>query len=140
MGSFRDLGVYKKSFDLAMEIFELAKSFPREEKYSLITQIVRSSRSVCACLAEAYRKRQYPAHFLSKVSDSDMENSETRVWLDFSQACKYITDEKYKDLIFKTEEIGKLLQDMIKHPAKYGAVNNQSPKLPTENCQLPTNE
>lgn len=78
MGSFKDLIVYKKAFVLAMEIFEMTKNFPIEEKYSLIDQIRRSSRPVCACLAEAYRKRRYIAHFVSKTTDSDMENSETR--------------------------------------------------------------
>ena len=77
MGTFRDLIVYKKAFQLAMEIFEMTKNFPKEEKYSLIGQIRRSSRSVCSCLAEGYRKRRYVAHFISKVTDSDMENSET---------------------------------------------------------------
>jgi four helix bundle protein len=93
MESFKDLIVYKKAFGQAMGVFELTKSFPKEEKYSLIDQIRRSSRSVCASLAEGYRKRQYPAHFVSKISDSDMENSETQVWLDFSLACNYINDE-----------------------------------------------
>ncbi|SRR5258706_4175203 len=122
MGTFRDLIVYKKAFQLAMEIFEMTKNFPKEEKYSLIDQIRRSSRSVCSCLAEGYRKRRYVAHFISKVTDSDMENSETQVWLDFSIACKYITDEMYKDKLAKSEEVGRLLQDMIINPGKYGSV------------------
>ena len=121
MGTFRDLIVYKKAFALAMEVYEIAKQFPKEEKYSLVDQIVRSSRSVCACLAEGYRKRRYRAHFIAKVTDSDMENTETQAWLDFSLACKYITQEKYNDLLNKSEEIGKLLQDMIINPGKYGA-------------------
>ena len=124
MGTFRDLIVYKKAFALSMEIFDLVKKFPKEEKYSLIDQIIRSSRSVCACLAESYRKRRYPAHFISKVTDSDMENTETQAWLDFSLACKYITKEKYNDLIYKSEEVGKLLQDMISNPGKYGVMVN----------------
>lgn len=93
MGTFRDLIVYKKGLQLAMEIFELTKRFPNEEKYSLIDQIRRSSRSVCVCLAEGYRKRRYVAHFAAKMSDSDMENSETQVWLDFSIKCNYITED-----------------------------------------------
>lgn len=121
MGSFQDLLVYKKAFQLAMEIFELSKDFPKEEKYSLIDQIRRSSRSVCACLGEAYRKRRYEAHFIAKISDSDMENGETQVWLEFSMACKYISEEVYKEKIAKSEEIGRLLGDMIKNPGKYGA-------------------
>jgi len=122
MGSFKDLIVYKKAFDQAMKIFQMTKSFPKEEKYSLIDQIRRSSRSVCACLAEAYRKRMYPAHFVSKVTDSDMENSETQVWLDFSLACNYINDEMYKSQLALNVEIGRLLQNIIDNPGKYGAV------------------
>ena len=105
MGTFRDLIVYKKAFQLSMEIFEMTKSFPKEEKYSLIDQIRRSSRSVCSCLAEGYRKRRYVAHFVSKTTDSDMENSETQVWLDFSLACQYINEKTYKDKMGKSEEI-----------------------------------
>jgi len=122
MGSFKDLIVYKKAFDQAMEIFVVTKSFPQDEKYSLIDQIRKSSRSVCACLAESYRKRRYQAHFISKVTDSDMENLETQVWLDFSLACKYINDETYKSMIALNQEIGRLLQNMIDNPEKYGAV------------------
>ena len=88
--SFKETTVYKKAFALAMEIFEISKSFPKEEKYSLTDQIRRASRSVCTNIAEAYRKKKYIAHFVSKITDSDMENSETNVWLDFSKACKYI--------------------------------------------------
>jgi len=95
MGSFRDLIVYQKAFKLAMDIFKLTKGFPVEEKYGLTSQIRNSSRSVCSSIAEGYRKRQYPAHFISKISDADMENSETQVWLDFSLSCKYINREVY---------------------------------------------
>ena len=95
--SFRDLTVYKKAFQLAMEIFEITKTFPKEERYSLIDQIRRSSRAICSCRAEAYRKRNYPAYFVSKSSDGDMENSETQSWLDFSHACNYITADQHND-------------------------------------------
>jgi four helix bundle protein len=121
MGTFKDLIVYQKSFHLAMEIYEIAKNFPKEEKFSLISQIIRSSRSVCANVAEGYRKRKYVAHFISKLTDADMENSETQVWLDFSLACKYIDEAKYQELLFKTNEIGKLLQHIIDNPGKYGS-------------------
>jgi four helix bundle protein len=114
MGTFRDLIVYKKAFELAMEIFEMTKSFPKEEKYSLIDQVRRSSRSVCANIGEGYRKRRYTAHFIAKITDSDMENTETQVWLDFSWKCNYITEDIYKDKLTKSEEVG------------------------TANCQLPT--
>ena len=117
--SVKDTRVYKLAFELAMEIFEVSKKFPREEVYSLTDQIRRSSRSVCICLLEAWRKKMYPAHFVAKVTDSDMENSETSGWLDFSLACKYITDSLHKSLISKNEEIGKLLHHMINNPDKY---------------------
>lgn len=117
--NFRETKVYQKAFALAMEIFEITKTFSLEEKHSLTDQIRRASRSVCTNLAEAYRKKQYPAHFVSKVSDADMENSETGVWLDFSFACKYITQEKHQDLSSKNEEVGKLLGHMIMNPEKY---------------------
>ena len=116
--SFRDLTVYRKAFELAMEIFELTKTFPKEERYSLTDQIRRSSRAVCSCIAEAYRKRNYEAYFVSKSSDSDMENSETQA-LDFANACNYIDVEKHKDLIVKSEEVGRLLNHMVENPKKY---------------------
>ncbi len=115
----KETKVYQKAFALAMEIFEISKSFPKDEVYSLTNQIRKSSRSVCACLAEAYRKKKYSAHFISKITDSDMENSETTVWIDFAIACKYITQEKYLNLISKNEEIGKLLNHMLNNPDKY---------------------
>ena len=96
--SYRELRVYQSAFDLAMEIFELTKNYPAEEKYSMIDQMRRSSRSVCANIAEAWRKRRYPAHFVSKLSDSETEAEETRVWLEFSLRCKYISPEKFTDL------------------------------------------
>ena len=94
-GSFRDLTVYKKSFGLAMEIFELTNLLPKDERYELKDQLRRSSRSVCRAIAEDYRKRQYPKHFSSKMSDTDMENSETQVSLDFAKSCNYISENEY---------------------------------------------
>lgn len=119
MGTFKDLTVYKKAFEQAMEIFRLTKQFPPEEKYSLTDQIRRSSRSICVNLAEAYRKRQYEAHFLSKVSDSDAENSETQVWLDFAFASQYIPEDVHQQLYQSSEEIGRLISDMLSNPKKY---------------------
>jgi four helix bundle protein len=116
---FRNLIVYQKAFALAMDIFDLVKTFPKEEQYGLISQIRNSSRSVSSNIGESYRKRRYPAHFISKVSDADMENTETQVWLDFSLACKYIDDKKFNDLNTRAEEIGKLLNHMIENPDKY---------------------
>ncbi len=117
--TFRDLTVYKKAFTLAMEIYQLSRKFPQEERYSLTDQVRRSSRSVCSCVGEAYRKRQYKAHFVSKSSDADMENTETRVWLYFALSCQYITQEVWNDLEKESEEVGKLLNHMIENPEKY---------------------
>ncbi|TKC03002.1 four helix bundle protein [Pedobacter cryotolerans] len=122
MGDFNDLLVYKKSFDLAMSIFELSKFFPKEEMYSLTDQIRRSSRSTNICLVEAYRKRRYKAHFISKLTDSDMENSETKGWLKFALSCTYISLDKYNELVGQSEEVGRLLNHMINHPEKYGVL------------------
>jgi four helix bundle protein len=102
-----------------MEIFEATKTFPKEEKYSLTDQIRRSSRAICSCIAEAYRKRNYQAYFVSKSSDADMENSETQAWLDFSRACNYIDDDKHKFLLIKSEEVGRMLNHMVENPEKY---------------------
>jgi len=102
-----------------MKIFEISKHFPKEETYSLADQVRRSSRSVCANFAEAFRRRKYPAHFLSKLSDCDAENAETEVWIDFSLACKYISDLEYKELTADQQEVGRLIGDIIKNPEKY---------------------
>ncbi|MBT3382399.1 MAG: four helix bundle protein [Prolixibacteraceae bacterium] len=117
---FKELIAYKKAFKLAMDIFIISKQFPKEEKYSLTDQIRRSSRSTCANIAESYRKRKYPKHFVSKLTDSDGENSETIVWLEFSLACEYINLETFNKLISESEEIGKLLNFMINNPDKFG--------------------
>src|SRR6201994_1007153 len=116
MSSFRDLIAYKKSFALSMEIFFLTKGFPKEETYSLVDQIRRSSRSVFASVAESYKKRRYPNHFISKLSDADMENGETQAWLDASFACNYISNEKYAELNQQSEEITRLLVYMMNNP------------------------
>lgn len=121
MFRFQDLLAYKKGFDLAMEIFWLTKTFPKEEQYSLSSQIIRSSRSVCANIAEAYRKRLYPKHFKSKLTDSDAENSETQTWLEFALACNYITQEKFTEYNNESIEIGKLINYMILNPEKFGS-------------------
>lgn len=118
---YRELIVYKKAFKLAMRIFEISKTFPREEKFSLTDQIRRSSRSICTNIGEGYRKRRYPAHFVSKLSDSDMENTETQVWLNFSLACKYIDEATLNELDQDVGEIGRLLNYMMENPDKFGA-------------------
>jgi|SRR5690606_12138894 len=117
---FQDLFVYQKSVELSMDIFFISKSFPKEETYSLTDQIRRSSRSVSANIAEAYRKRLYPKNFKSKLTDSDAENSETQVWLEYAFRCNYIADSNYKKLINLSDEVGKLINFMILNPEKFG--------------------
>lgn len=102
-----------------MQIFEISKYFPKEEIYLLTDQVRRSSRAVCTNLAEAYRKRIYPKHFASKISDSDGEASETLVWLDFALDCKYIDNQTHKSLIDEYVEIGKMLGSMANNPEKF---------------------
>jgi len=103
MGTYKDLSLYKKSFELAMEIFNISRHFPKEETYSLTDQIRRSSCSTNICTIEAYRKRLYPNHFISKLTDADMENSETQGWLDFAKECNYISIEDYQRLYALSE-------------------------------------
>ena len=121
--SFKTLLAYQKSFDLAMKIFHVSKSFPVEERFGLTSQIVRSSRSVCSAIAEAYRKRSYSKHFKSKLTDADSENSETQLWLDFALSCNYISQEEQNDLQNRSEEVGKLINYMILNPSKFGVKN-----------------
>ena len=117
--SFKTLLAYQKGFALAMDIFHLVKTFPKSEMFSLTSQITRSSRSVCSNIAEGYRKRQYPKHFVSKMSDADSENSETQLWLDFALACNYITEVERKEYQERSEEIGKLINYMMNNPNKF---------------------
>jgi four helix bundle protein len=110
--SVRDLEVYHLSFDTAMEIFEITKSFPKEEKYSLTDQVRRSSRSVCTNLAEAWRKRRYKAVFINKLSDAAQEAAETQTWLEFAIKCNYIDEEIFEKLDEKYEHIFAMLITM----------------------------
>ena len=119
MGSYKDLLVFQKAFSLAMDIFEVSKSFPKEEKYSLTDQIRRCSRSVCANFGEAYRRRKYPAHFVSKLTDCDAENTETEIWIQFCFDCNYIDEVKLKELLAKSAEVGRMLGHMLSYPDKY---------------------
>ena len=119
MGTYKDLIVYQKSFKLAMDIFWISKKFPKEELYSLTDQIRRSSRSTAINILEAYRKRRYPAHFISKLTDADMENTETQGWLEFAKECNYISNDEYKTLSDLSEEISKMLAHMIANPEKF---------------------
>jgi len=116
---FRDLIVYQKSYKLAMEIFEITKSFPKEEKYSLVDQVRRSSRSVPANIAEAWVKRKYPKSFVSKLLDSLAEEAETEVWIDMSWDCKYIDDQIHISLFERYQEVAKMLNSMINTPEKF---------------------
>jgi four helix bundle protein len=111
-----DLEVYRKAFSASMELFELSKLFPTEEKYSLTDQIRRSSRSVCANLAEVWRKRRYEAAFISKLSDSETEAAETQVWMEFAVACKYLDPEKARSLYRVYDEVLSTLVGMMNHP------------------------
>jgi four helix bundle protein len=119
VGSFRDLFAYKKALALANEIYHISKRFPPEEKYSLTNQIRRSSRSVCANFAEAYRRRNYQSHYIAKLTDSDTENTETQVWLDLAYACEFISLEEHTRLNSISEEIGKLISYMIDNRDKF---------------------
>src|SRR5947209_6208970 len=109
----KELTVYKTAYNLAMEIFTISKSFPPEEKYSLIGQIRRSSRSVCTNLREAWAKRRYEAHFVSKLTDSDGENAETETWLDFAFDCGYLPSTDHTRFVERSDEVGAMLGRMI---------------------------
>jgi four helix bundle protein len=117
--SFYDLEVYQLAFEVQQEIFELSKHFPKGEAYSLTDQIRRSSRSVGANIAEAWRKRRYPAHFASKLTDSDGENAETQHWLRTAEACEYLNTSSVSALLEKTNTIGAKLGRMISSPEKW---------------------
>jgi len=112
ISSVRELEVYRLAFDTAMEIFELSKSFPPEEKYSLTDQVRRSSRSVCTNISEGWRKRKYKAVFINKLTDAEQEAAETQTWLEFSLACKYINQDMFKQLDEKYEHIFAMLITM----------------------------
>lgn len=115
----RDLKVYQLAYSLAMHIFKESKTFPQEERYSMTSQIRRSSRSVAANIAEGFRKRQYPSMFVSKLADSDAEATETQVWLDFARDCGYLSTEHHRELVAQYEEVGRMLHAMIDHPERF---------------------
>jgi four helix bundle protein len=117
--SAKDLKVYQKAYYLAMEIYQLSKSWPLEEKYSLTDQIRRASRSVCSNLREAWAKRLYEAHFISKLTDSDGENSETETWLDFALDCGYLKHSDHKRLTNECKHIGSMLGSMLNKPESF---------------------
>jgi len=121
MRGHRDLKVYQLAYKLAMEIFTLSKSFPKEERYSLTDQIRRSSRSVAANIVEAFRKRRYRNMFVSKLADADGEAAETQVWVDFAHDCGYLSQEQHDELIAGYEEVGKMVGGMMASPEKFHA-------------------
>jgi four helix bundle protein len=119
MGNYRELLAFKKAYELAMQVFHISRKFPQEEKYSLTDQIRRSSRSVCVNFAEANKRKRYKDYFISKLNDSETENAETEVWLNFAHDCKYITSEECSKLFAKNTEVGKLIWYMISNPEKF---------------------
>ncbi|WP_045213873.1 four helix bundle protein [Desulfonatronovibrio magnus] len=117
--SAKELIVYQKAYKLAMHIFDISKKFPDEERYALTSQIRRSSRSVCLNLREAWVKRRYEAHFISKLTDCDGENNETDTSLDFAKDCQYIKNEQHAELTSLCKEIGNMLGSMINNPNSF---------------------
>jgi four helix bundle protein len=118
-GSFKELKVHQLAFEVAREIRLISLKFPKEETYSLTDQIRRSSRSVCINIGKGYRKRIYPKHFASKMTDADGEATETSIWLDFALDCNYIDSIIHKALQDKYNEIGRMLNAMAQHPEKF---------------------
>ena len=119
IGSFRDLDAYRMAMDAAMRIFAVSKRFPVEERYSLTDQVRRSSRSVCANIAEAWRKRRYANHFVSKLSDADAEAAETQVWLEFAVKCGYLDGSVAADLDTTYNHIQGKLVNMLTKPEQW---------------------
>ena len=117
--SHAELEVYRKAFDLSMHIFKFSKTFPKQETYSLTDQIRRSSRSVCANLAEGWRKRRYEAAFVSKLSDAESEAAETQVWLEFAVKCEYVKRENATTIYQAYDEVLRMLVAMINHPENW---------------------
>ncbi|MBM4308834.1 MAG: four helix bundle protein [Deltaproteobacteria bacterium] len=115
----RDLDVYKMAFEAAMQIFEKSRSFPIEERYSLTDQVRKASRSVCANLGEAWRKRRYEASFLSKLSDAEAEAAETQVWLEFAFKCGYLGENIFQELSFVYDNILGKIVSLINNPQQW---------------------
>jgi four helix bundle protein len=122
--SVQDLIPYQKAFDLQQRIFDLTKTFPREEMYSLTDQIRRSSRSVGANITEAWAKRRYPAHFVSKLTDADAECAETQHWLRTAVSCDYLPEEVAAQLACQSDEVRRLLGSMMQSPEKWCIPNS----------------
>jgi four helix bundle protein len=116
---FRELEVYQLAMDNAMRIFEVSKLFPKEERYSLTDQIRRSSRSVCANIAEAWRKRRYPNAFVSKLSDADAEAAETQVWIEFAVKCGYLAKNLADEFDQAYDQVLGKLVNMLRRPEQW---------------------
>ena len=114
--SAEELEVYQLAYAVAMEIFEETKTFNRDEKFSLTDQIRRSSRAVCANLREAWAKRRYPAHFVSKLTDADAENSETETWLCFAKDCGQLSPQRHSELLDRSRQVGRMFGGMLRNP------------------------
>ena len=119
IGSAKGLKVYQMAYALAMEIFCLSKGWPSEEKYSLTDQIRRASRGACANLREAWAKRRYEAHFVSKLTDADGENAETDTWLDFAKDCGYLSESDHGRLVDRAKQVGAMLGSMLNDPIPF---------------------
>lgn len=119
INSYKELRVFQTGMDAAMKIFEITKEFPSEEKYSMVDQMRRSSRSVCANLAEAWRKRRYRAAFIAKLNDAESEACETQVWIEFARRCKYINEDIHKELDAVYDKIIGQIVNMISNADKW---------------------
>ena len=119
LNSAKVLEVYRKAYKFAMRVFEISKKFPPDERFALTSQMRRSSRSVCLNLREAWAKRRYEAHFVSKLTDSDGETNETDSALDFAKDCGYMTMDEHKELTGLTQEVGRMLGSIIKNPSPF---------------------
>jgi len=117
--SAKDLDVYRLAYEVAMEIFEVSRPWPREEKYALTDQIRRCSRAVCGNLREAWAKRRYPAHFTSKLTDADAENSEADTWLDFARDSGCLSSEQHEYLAGKLSQVGRMLGAILRNPETF---------------------
>jgi four helix bundle protein len=149
INSAKDLNVYKKGYALSMAIYEESRKWPANERYSLTDQIRRSSRSVCANLREAWAKRRYEAHFVSKLSDCDGENSETDTWLDYARDCNYLAEKTHATLVDECAAIGGMLGTMLNNPKPFllkstrpTTIRPRTPDLrsPTSDLRPPNSE
>jgi four helix bundle protein len=140
LSSAKELEVYKKSYRLAMRIFEISKNFPAEEKFALTGQVRRSSRSVCLNLREAWAKRRYEASFASKLTDCDGENSETDSSIDFARDCGYITEQSHEELSGLCQEIGRMLGSMINNPSGFlkPEIRDQKSEIRSQRSEVST--